>query len=192
VVEREIYFHHKSQYVESHPWNQNCRRDHAAVFARMREDIPRLAAWINERFSATLYEDAYSPFCMIAESNGDADRIQAFLEDYCRKIPPLAFVRNDVYARFSHTGYNKGTALGEIARQLGVRAEHVFAAGDHLNDIPMLSEAFAGLLTAPDNAVPQVKDHVSRQEGYISHQPWGHGVARGLEFYLEKSGWSAR
>jgi HAD superfamily hydrolase (TIGR01484 family) len=190
VVEREIYMHHNSQYVECDPWNKSCRRDHAEVFSRVRQDIPRLMAWINERFSATLYEDPYSPFCMIAESDTDADQIQAFLEDYCREIPPLTFVRNSVYARFSHTGYNKGTALGEIARQLGVRSKNVFAAGDHLNDIPMLTETFAGLLTAPDNAIPKVKEHVSRQEGYISHQPWGHGVARGLEFYLEKGGWA--
>jgi hypothetical protein len=35
--------------------------------------------------------------------------------------------------------------------------------------------------------VPIVKETVRRQNGYISHQPWGHGVARGLEFYLQNS-----
>lgn len=188
VVEREIYVHEDSQYVECLPWNDNCRRDHAEIFARVRKDIPKLTGWINERFSATLYEDPYSPFCMIAESDAVADQIQVYLEEYCRNTPPLTFVRNSVYARFSHNGYNKGTALGEIARQLGVRPKNIFAAGDHLNDIPMLSGAFAELLAVPDNAIPLVKEHVSRQEGYISHQPWGHGVARALEFYLEKAG----
>jgi len=61
--------------------------------------------------------------------------------------------------------------------------EHTFAAGDHLNDIPMLSGDFARCLVAPDNAIPTVKELVRRQNGYISHQPWGHGVARALEFY---------
>ena len=93
----------------------------------------------------------------------------------------LTVVRNDVYARFSHANYNKGTALGEIARQLGVPKHAVFAAGDHLNDIPMLCGDFAQCIVAPDNAVPAIKDLVQRQGGYVSHQPCGaHGVALGI------------
>ena len=103
----------------------------------------------------------------------------------CRETPQLAVVRNDVYARFSHASYNKGTALAEIARQLGVSRDETFAAGDHLNDLPMLCGTYARCVVAPDNAVPAVKEIVRQQNGYISHQPWGHGVARGLEFYLE-------
>lgn len=185
VVERAIYVHEGSQYVECAQWNQGCERSHEDLFERIQPDVPRLCGWINERFRATLYEDDYSPFCLIAENNEDADAIQAFLEDYVQTISDLAYVRNDVYARFSHAAYNKGTALSEIARQLGVPREQVFAAGDHLNDLPMLSKEFAGCLVAPDNAIPRVKEVVCRQNGYLSHQPWGHGVARGLEFYLE-------
>ena len=99
----------------------------------------------------------------------------------------LALVRNDVYARFSHVGFNKGTALAEIARRLGVAREHIFAAGDHLNDLPMLSGEFARCVAAPDNAVPAVKELVRKQGGYVSHQPWGHGVARALEHFLSLS-----
>ena len=69
--------------------------------------------------------------------------------------------------------------------RLGVTREHVFAAGDHLNDLPMLDGKFAACVAAPDNAVPEVKETVRRQRGYVSHQPWGHGVARALEFFLE-------
>lgn len=74
----------------------------------------------------------------------------------------------------------------QIARQLGLAPAQVLAAGDHYNDLPMLSAQFAGCLVAPDNAIPVVKEVVSRQGGYVSHQPCGHGVARGLEFYLER------
>jgi hypothetical protein len=48
----------------------------------------------------------------------------------------------------------------------------------------MLSTEFAAFLAAPQNAIPSVKELVQRQNGYVSHQPWGHGVARGLEFFL--------
>lgn len=185
VVERDIYRHEDSKYVPDQAWNDACKRDHEALFAVVRKDVPRLIEWISRRFRATLYEDAYSPFCMIAESNADADAIEAFIDDYIAEVPQLTFVRNDVYARFSHCAYNKGTAMAEIARQIGAPRENVFAAGDHLNDLPMLSGEFARCVAAPDNAVPQVKDLVRRQGGYLSHQPWGHGVARALEHYLD-------
>ena len=187
VVERLVYHLDGSHYAESQVWNDGCREAHAELFARVRPDLPRLVDWIEKRFAATLYEDSYSPFCLIAQCNADADAIQAYLEDYCRVIPGLNFVRNDVYARFSHANYTKGTALGEIARQLGIPREKVFAVGDHLNDLPMLSAEFAGCLAAPDNAIEEVKAVVRRQTGYVSHQPWGHGVARALEFFLGDS-----
>ena len=48
--------------------------------------MPRLIDWVNKRFAATLYEDAYSPFCLIANTNDDADAIQAFLEAYIAEV----------------------------------------------------------------------------------------------------------
>ena len=184
VVEREIYLQDESQYLSCEPWNEGCRTAHADLFAHVRKDVPRLIDWIHKRFTATLYEDPFSPFCLIATSNEDADAIQTFLEAYSTEIANLSVVRNDVYARFSHSNYNKGTALAEIGRQLGVKREQIFAAGDHLNDVPMLCGDYAKCVMAPDNAIPAVKELVRRQNGYISHQPWGHGVARGLEHYL--------
>jgi HAD superfamily hydrolase (TIGR01484 family) len=185
TVEREIHYHTGHKYEEVEDWNRQCHSDHEVLFRRVRADVERLAAWVNDRFPATLYEDAYSPFCLIADNNEDADAIQKFLESYCAEVPTLTVVRNDVYARFSHTAYNKGSALAEIARRLGVARDHVFAAGDHWNDLPMLSAEVARCVVAPDNAIAAVKELVRRQNGYISHQPWGHGVARGLEFYLD-------
>ena len=131
----------------------------ADLFTQVRKDVPRLVAWVGKRFRAALYEDPFSPFCLIAESNEDADAIQAYLDEYCATVPNLTLVRNDVYARFSHASYNKGTALREIARQLGIARDYIFAAGDHLNDVPMLSGEFARCLVAPDNAVFVLNNH---------------------------------
>ena len=184
VVERDIHVHTGAQYEASAGWNRGCQQAHEALFERVRGDVPRLVDWVSKHFRAALYEDAFSPFCLIAEKNEDADAIQVFLDEYCTGVPDLTVVRNDVYARFSHAHYNKGTALREIARQLGVAREQIFAVGDHFNDLPMLSGEFAGCVAAPDNAVPVVKETVLRQKGYVSHQPWGHGVARALEHFL--------
>lgn len=187
LVEREIYCHENSQYVQLADWNRDCSHAHAELFMRVRDDVPHLMAWVNERFSATVYEDPYSPFCLIAEKNADADIIHEYLNQYCEKIPGLTVVRNDVYARFSHAGYNKGTALNELARRLGISPENTLAAGDHLNDLPMLLNRYAKYLVAPRNAVEPVKSALRAQKGYISHLSHGHGIADGIEFHLNSS-----
>jgi len=183
LVEREIHAHQDSQYVGWHDWNDACHRDHEKLFVRVRADLPRLVSWVNSRFNATVYEDAYSPFCLLAGNNADANVIHDYMEDYCSEVPNLKVVRNDVYARFCHAAYNKGTALAEICRRLKIPAEHVLAAGDHLNDLPMLLTQYARYLVAPANAVDVVKVVVRNQNGFVSDLPQGHGIAEGLRFF---------
>ena len=180
LVEREIYAHREHRYVSDEAWNGACARDHAETFATLRPRLAEMNAWVNDRFDATLYEDPFSPFCLIARNNADADRIVAYVEEFTRDLPDLVLVRNDVYMRFSRAGYNKGTALAEICRQLGIAATDVFAAGDHLNDLPMLDPKFARHLAAPSNAVPQVVKTVLTHGGYVSPLPAGHGIADAL------------
>jgi hydroxymethylpyrimidine pyrophosphatase-like HAD family hydrolase len=184
LVEREIHVHDGVRYVGLEPWNTACARAHEELFARIRPDLPRLTEWINARFNATVYEDPYSPFCLIAGTDGDAEIIHAHLDDYCRGVPHLAVVRNDVYARFAHDAYNKGTALAELSRLIGIGARQVFAAGDHLNDLPMLSRTYAHWLAAPVNAIEPVKAAVISEQGYVSTLPHGSGVADALAFHL--------
>ena len=183
-MEREIYEHADSQYIGLEEWNAACARAHGELFARVRADVPGIVSWISARFHARLYEDAYSPFCLIAGNKGDADIIHEYLLEYCRDIPRLSLVRNDVYARFSHDAFNKGTALAELTRRLGLGHEEVFAVGDQLNDLPMLSRQYARWLAAPSNAVEPVKQTVRKQEGFVSELAHGDGVAEGLKFCL--------
>jgi hydroxymethylpyrimidine pyrophosphatase-like HAD family hydrolase len=152
----------------------------------LREDVEELRAWIDERFDATIYGDMWSPFCVITKTLQDMDVIQAFLEDFYRATSDVAVVRNDVYLRFSHRDFNKGTALARIAQIVGAHAGEIFAAGDHLNDLPMLSREFAGLLAAPANAVPAVKNSVRVQSGFVAVEPFGHGVFSALEHFLKQ------
>lgn len=184
LVEREIYRHDGASYVGHAEWNNRCTKMHRELFDRIRPDIPRLAEWITSRFAATVYEDAYSPFCLLAGNNGDADHIHDYLLKYASTVPHLTVVRNDVYARFSHDAFNKGTGLAEISRLLGIGAGEVFAAGDHLNDLPMLRSEHARWLAAPANAMPQVQEAVRAQNGHVSSFPHGHGVADALETFL--------
>lgn len=188
VVEREIYKLEETGFTSVEEWNEGCARAHDELFRKVRPQMPEIQKWIRERYKAVVYEDPYSPFCLIAENTRDAEAIHEYLSLYCQRIDHLTVMRNDVYARFSHVAYNKGTAMAEIARRLNIPREAVFAAGDHLNDLPMLSSEYAGWLVAPVNAIPVVKETVRRQNGYVSSMSHGYGVARGLEFFLESTG----
>lgn len=183
LVEREIHRHQDSRYVPVQDWNTRCEHVHAKLFGKIRPLLPAIVAWINARFHARLYEDAYSPLCVIAGTNGDMDHIHHHLDEFCAQWPGLVVVRNDVYARFSHADFNKGTALAEITRQLGLTAAEVMAAGDHLNDLPMLQTRFAHHLAAPANAVPTVREALRREGGYLAQAPQGRGVAEAIKYY---------
>lgn len=187
LVEREIYVHDRASYRGLHRWNDTCLSEHNHLFRQVRKEVPALTAWITRNYKATIYEDAFSPFCLIAESAVDADEIHGFLEDFATQIPCLAVVRNDVYMRFSHSSYNKGTALSEICENLRVRPEKTFVAGDHFNDLPMLQRQRAAWLAAPANAVSLVKEQVRSQGGYISEARMGEGVSEALDWCLAKA-----
>jgi HAD superfamily hydrolase (TIGR01484 family) len=188
LVEREIHRHHESSYLPLEDWNSACTQAHAKIFARLSEDLPAIVEWVSSRFHARIYEDPYSPFCLIAQNNEDADIIHDYLEKYCLRAPELTVVRNDVYARFSHQAYNKGTALGELTRRLGLGSSDVFAAGDHFNDLPMLTRKYARFVAAPANAVPEVKKVVLAEGGYVSERTRGDGIAEAINYYLNGGG----
>jgi len=187
LVEREIHCHDGSCYVGLEQWNAECTRSHEELFARIVPDLPRITEWINSRYQVTLYEDTFSPFCLIAGNNADAELIYAYLDDYCSGIPNLTVVRNDVYARFSHAAYNKGTALAELTRRLGLNPAQVFAAGDHWNDLPMLSRRYARWLATPANGIDEVKSAVRKEGGLVSELSHGFGVAEALAQCLGKT-----
>src|SRR5581483_9530872 len=66
LVEREIHVLDGDGYRAHDEWNDGCREAHEKLFVRVRQDVPRLASWVNSRYDAMVYEDAYSPFCLTA------------------------------------------------------------------------------------------------------------------------------
>lgn len=182
LVEREIYVREGDRYVGWADWNAACARDHAALFARIEDRLPELRERLRNRFRGRLYEDIWSPVCVAGESLADAEAAHACLEEFCRAVPGLVVVRNDVYARFSHAAYNKGRALAQVRRRLGLEPGEVFAIGDHHNDLPMLDPEVAGWLAAPQNAIPAVQQAVRRRGGFVSRWPHGLGVLEALDW----------
>jgi HAD superfamily hydrolase (TIGR01484 family) len=181
TVEREIFRREHGRYSAVEPWNTQCLRDHAELFGELAAEIAGLMEHFTNRFDATFYDDAWSPLCAVARTNSQMDAIQAELEAFCRDTPDLVPVRNDVYVRLSHRSYSKGTALAEIARRVAATPAETLAAGDHLNDLPMLRREHAHWLVGPANSVPEVRAALAAQGGYLATQRCGHGLIEALD-----------
>jgi len=184
LVEREIFRNDRGHYVPVEPWNSQCNRDHARLFADMAGKLPDLLEGLQARYDATFYNDPWSPLCAIARNNSQMDGIEAELQAFAGERTEVAVVRNDVYVRFSHTGYSKGTALRELQRLLGISPDLTLAAGDHLNDLSMLQPQFARYLVAPSNAVPAVKKQIASHGGWNMEQRTGMAVLAAIDRVL--------
>lgn len=185
VVEREVYTLQSNAYHPVHDWNSHSKSIHTALFKKYSSLMLEVSEWINGEFDAHVYEDKHSPVCLIARCNEDADLIHRFVDEKLRAHTDLAWVRNDIYARFSHASIHKGTLVGEIAKRHQISRDQILVAGDHFNDIPMLHPNVAQHLIAPGNSIPAVMEHVMRHEGKIASQPAGDGVLECLRQFDE-------
>ena len=59
----------------------------------------------------------------------------------------------------NHAEADKGVALRQLAKHLGVGMDHLIAMGDNLNDLPMLR--LAGTVIVPENAEKEAKEIAS-------------------------------
>jgi hydroxymethylpyrimidine pyrophosphatase-like HAD family hydrolase len=180
VVEREIYRRDGERYVAHSVWNERCTRTHEDLFARLRPELPAWFEWINGNFVAEVFEDPWSPFCLVAANADEAAAIVEQVELRCRAWPEITVVANHVYARLSHVDYHKGSALREVAALCGAAPEGTFIAGDHWNDLPMLRAEFGRWLMAPANAMTEVKTAVTEAGGWVIAERAGRAVAEGL------------
>ena len=79
-------------------------------------------------------------------------------------------------------GVNKGTALVELGRILGIKREEIMACGDGDNDADMLREV--GLGVAMENAIDTVKEAAD----YITVSNNEQGAAKAIERFALRGG----
>jgi hydroxymethylpyrimidine pyrophosphatase-like HAD family hydrolase len=113
--------------------------------------------------------------------------IVAFIDERRSLYPELGYQRNSIYLRFTHRDFDKGSALRELTRQLGVGPQFVFAAGDNHNDLSMLRSELAHGLCCPSNAIWEVKDQVRREGGLIANSPGSSGMVEAMQHYFYNS-----
>jgi hydroxymethylpyrimidine pyrophosphatase-like HAD family hydrolase len=178
LSEREVYRIHREHPVGDYEWNRACTETHEALFAQTAPFWKELEEFISSQTGAEMLEDEFSPITLRARNEHEAKRIHKFVDETLPKYPCLVLVRNDVYFRFAHETYHKGTCLQRIQAEIGLEPAHTFAAGDHYNDLPMLNTAYAKYLACPGNAIPEVQHCVTSQAG--RHAP-GHAAAGVVE-----------
>jgi hydroxymethylpyrimidine pyrophosphatase-like HAD family hydrolase len=184
TAEREVFHRGPTgKWQDYGDWNQRCTAAHDELFnvaGPLLADI--------ERFLATI--PGANPIAMggrlvglVTTTDEEMDQVCAFLERERVQVPGFQFMRNTVYLRFCHEDYSKGSALGELARLLGLSRDEIFAAGDHFNDIPMLDGRYAKWIACPGNAVAAVRETVASAGGYLARGACSHGVVEALQYF---------
>ena len=95
------------------------------------------------------------------DQRGDGPHRRERLDALKAAVPKFSYQRNSIYLSLCHADYDKGTALAELGRLIGVGPEGTFAIGDHQNDLPMLNGVHARHVACPANAIEEVKRVVS-------------------------------
>ena len=126
----------------------------------MRPDLPQLVGWVNTRFRATVYEDAYSPFCLIAGNNGDADAI------YDPVLATLALIAG-LYHTINHALFKALLFLGAGAVLHATHTRNMEEMGGLIKRMPQT--AFFFLMGAiAISALPPLNGFVSEWLTYQS------------------------
>ena len=185
--EREIYEPTKfRRWVDFGAWNKRCRKDHHKLFRSRRKLLREIREFVLEHSGARWVEEAHEPAGIIARDEAEMARLSVHIDREIAgaRAKNLSYERNSIYLRFAHAAYNKGTALAELGKMLGIPAQRTFAIGDNHNDMTMLDPEVASMVACPGNAVAEVKEAVAAQGGYVATNTCGAGVAEAIGHYF--------
>jgi phosphoglycolate phosphatase (TIGR01487 family) len=120
--------------------------------------------------------DLYSPTYRFSDlafaRTVPADEVRMVLQNY-----PLQVIDTGYAIHLQSPGINKGTALVDLAREMGLVPADFLAIGDSLNDIQMLKTAGIGITVA--NAHPDIKAVAQ----YVAGKEYGDGFVEAVEKY---------
>jgi hydroxymethylpyrimidine pyrophosphatase-like HAD family hydrolase len=185
--EREIYFPNASgSWVPHAPWNDRCEQEIHALFKRVRKLLARIRHEVEEHTGAHWLEMDGEPAGLISRTEQEMEWIVGHIAPLMADEPQLAWQRNSIYLRFGHRDFQKGSSLGEIARLKRLSADRCFAMGDSHNDVEMLDPAHASMSACPANAVKEIREMVSANQGLVTRASHGDGVIEALNHYFRK------
>lgn len=83
-----------------------------------------------------------------------------------------------IYMEVNHAGVDKGTAILDLGRKLGVAADEIMAIGDNANDLGMLTKV--GLPVSVANGIDEVKQVAK----YVTPHDFESGVADAIKQFI--------
>ena len=183
--EREIYFPNQfGRWVDHPTWNKACEKDHKTLFRKNKRLLNKVSKWIKTETSAAWGSQADEPAGVVATTEAEMQRIIDFIDTMIPAKSQLAYQRNSIYMRFSHSLYHKGSALAEVGRSFKIDKSNIFTIGDGHNDLDMLDTSIAEMIACPANAHNEVKNHVSSQGGYVAKEKASQGVTEALKNFI--------
>jgi HAD superfamily hydrolase (TIGR01484 family) len=182
--EREVFLRtSEGRWEDYGDWNQKCAADHDWLFSQASPLLTDIHARFDPEPWAHFEFEGERMIGIVTDTDMQMDEVCKFLEQERLRVPEFNFMRNTVFLRFCHEAYSKGTALGELSRLTGLSRDHIFAAGDHYNDLPMLDGRFAKWVACPANSCDAVKLAVGDAGGYVAQRNCSEGVVDALRHF---------
>ena len=183
--ERHIYKPHaKGGWHDYGDWNRICREQHDLLFSRSGQFFENLRSLASGYDGISILENLSGvPEGLVAENEGLLDRFILEMAAIAGKPVEFHYQRSNIYLRFCHLRYDKGSSLAELSRLLDMPTTGILAIGDHQNDISMLFGEVAAMVACPVNAHSSVKETVERAGGHVSALEAGEGTAEAIRLY---------
>ena len=175
------------RWEEAREWNQEARKAHDRFVRDHQQALDDIRSMVDSQTKARMLEGGHGDMGIIANSSAEMALICDHIDQQRRKHPQLGYHRNSIYLRFSHSHYNKGSALSELQRLMGLNASRCLAAGDNYNDLSMLHPSRATMLAAPFNALPEIKQQVLSHGGFVASGSASDGMIQALRHFFHQS-----
>jgi HAD superfamily hydrolase (TIGR01484 family) len=189
AAERDIYVEKGGQWKDFGKWNKVARKVHEKFLTEHKRFFAHLTNQLKLYTKARFLRDDSGDTGIVSATSEEMDGIVTYLEQHLARLPGLGWQRNGIYLRFMHRDHNKGSALRELAQQVGASPSTIFAAGDNFNDLSMLQTSVARHIACPSNSIPEVLDHVRNQGGFLASRPASQGMIEALDhFFAKKDG----
>ncbi|HMP96106.1 MAG TPA: HAD hydrolase family protein [Kiritimatiellia bacterium] len=180
--ESMVYYRDGASYHPLQPWNnaaESYLRDcHRRVQDRLTD---RLDYIVNTYQPVTsMIGDLYTAF-LLRDHGSQPAKLFLELQRFLDGMEDIMLTRNGGWVAVMHRELGKGNALLEYARHARLTPEHLLAIGDHYNDLPMLTPRVARHLGCPGDAIPEVRQAVSKAGGRIAEASGPQGTAEVIQ-----------
>jgi HAD superfamily hydrolase (TIGR01484 family) len=165
-------------------WNALCREHHDLLFRESGEFFSRIEKLV-ERHEGVAFQQTVDgvPGGLVASTEEGLDELMLELDALPDRPEDFHYQRSNIYLRFCHRRYDKGSALAELSRLLDMPTSGILAIGDHQNDLSMLFGNVAAMVACPANAHESVKETVRKAGGHVSSLEAGEGTAEAIHLY---------